>query len=304
MDWENERYVRVYTRDTVTWKLLSWQARALFVFILRAVDRAGVVDTGNHEAHVALSALCAMPADIVAEALPELVSAGVVEDTGEAVIVPNFLDAQEAKASDAQRQRESRARRRDRARRTRRDEPPTPSSHLVTERDGGSREVTDRHDLSHAVTPSLASLTNHAAPRRDGVTSSRDPVGRAGLSNEIRVVRAVELITTLPGSAAAAPYSDALKAVAQGWVTADDVEAICTAVATARATGDRPIPSDWRRMWWFGDIDATKREWLPSSDTGQAVADALREQGQRELDEFEALVYGDEGPPTFEEDSL
>ena len=50
MDWSNERYVRVYTRDTTTWKILSWEARALLQFLIRKVDRSGVVDTGRHGA--------------------------------------------------------------------------------------------------------------------------------------------------------------------------------------------------------------------------------------------------------------
>ena len=37
MRWEDERYVRVYTRDTPEWCLLSWEARALFLLLLTAV---------------------------------------------------------------------------------------------------------------------------------------------------------------------------------------------------------------------------------------------------------------------------
>ena len=35
MRWEDERYVRIYTRDTPSWMLLSWDAQALFLQLLR-----------------------------------------------------------------------------------------------------------------------------------------------------------------------------------------------------------------------------------------------------------------------------
>jgi len=43
MDWSNERYVRVYTRDTAEYLALCWQAKALLSLLLRKCDRAGVV---------------------------------------------------------------------------------------------------------------------------------------------------------------------------------------------------------------------------------------------------------------------
>ena len=47
MRWDDERYVRLYTRDTTDWLALSWQAQGLFVLILRKVNRAGVIDLGR-----------------------------------------------------------------------------------------------------------------------------------------------------------------------------------------------------------------------------------------------------------------
>ena len=47
MDWANERYVRLYTRDTVTWKMWPWEARAIFPLLMRKVDRAGVLVSFN-----------------------------------------------------------------------------------------------------------------------------------------------------------------------------------------------------------------------------------------------------------------
>ena len=47
MDWSDERYVRVYTRDTPDWQCLSFLAQGLFCLILRKVDRAGVLPLGR-----------------------------------------------------------------------------------------------------------------------------------------------------------------------------------------------------------------------------------------------------------------
>ena len=160
MDWSNERYCRLYTRDSVTWSLWPWEARALFAFLLRKVDRAGVLDLGSHDPARAVAAVVGMPADVVAAHLPALVDSGAVEVTPDALIMPNYIEAQEATSSDKQRQSESRARRRDRAR----------ACTTVTERDRSSRGVTRCHDESHRVTPSLA-VPSQAKPSQEFSTS-------------------------------------------------------------------------------------------------------------------------------------
>ena len=98
MRWEDENYVRVYTRDTVSWKLLSWEARALFVFICRKVDRAGVMDVGPHGCR-GVAAVVEMPVDVVERALPELTTDGCIREADQSLVIPNFIEAQEAKMS-------------------------------------------------------------------------------------------------------------------------------------------------------------------------------------------------------------
>jgi hypothetical protein len=100
-----------------------------------------------------------MPAEVVAEHLPELLEDGRIElhasdeDQGY-LVAPNFMEAQETPQSDKQRSKESRARRRDRAR----------AEQIVTNRDGGDTKrdagdtkrdpsVTRRHAASRGVTP-------------------------------------------------------------------------------------------------------------------------------------------------------
>jgi len=119
MDWEDERYVRFYCRDTAEFLILSWRARGLFGLLLRKADRAGIIELGRVGAE-GLGAILHAPYDEISEPFEELVADGCVQlsKSREKVqlIIPNYLEAQEAKLSDKARARESRGRRRDKAR--------------------------------------------------------------------------------------------------------------------------------------------------------------------------------------------
>ena len=47
MNWEDERFVKIYVRDTGEWAMLSWDAHALLMPLLRKVDRSGVMQRGK-----------------------------------------------------------------------------------------------------------------------------------------------------------------------------------------------------------------------------------------------------------------
>jgi hypothetical protein len=138
MNWSDERYVRVYTRDTADWLALSFDAQALFLQLLRKVDRAGVLELGRHGLKAAAIAIgqAALWARLE-PALVELLTDGCLVHNGNRIVVPNFVEAQEAKHSDRLRQEQSRERRR---------------IESVTHRDTESRNVTNGHDLSQDVT--------------------------------------------------------------------------------------------------------------------------------------------------------
>ena len=162
MDWANERYVRVYTRDTVDWSLLPWEARALWLLLLRKLDRAGRIELGRHGAR-GLAVAVGMPVEVAERALASLLEDGCVQLTdGGTLFAPNFIDAQEAAMSDAQRARASREARRDRARAD------------VTNRDAAivnrDEVVTDGHTSSPPVTAghSVPSEPCHAEPTSSG----------------------------------------------------------------------------------------------------------------------------------------
>jgi hypothetical protein len=145
MDWENERYVRLYVRTTADLIAVGWEGRLVWYELLRHLDRAGVLDHGG-DLDV-LPDMLRIPPEICTIGLDRLKARGCIEVGCHAIVCPNFEAAQEAKQSDAQRQRESRANRRARAR-------------VVTERDAGvtnrNADVTFGHAASRLVTPSLA----------------------------------------------------------------------------------------------------------------------------------------------------
>jgi hypothetical protein len=135
MDWANERYVRLYTRDTPEWLCMDWQGRALWPLLIRKVDRSGVLATRLGSRGVA--ALVGLPVEVVDVGMTALLADGCLRDHQLGFVIPNFIEAQETPQSDTQRKRDSRERRR-----------------VVTNRDIGSQNVTESHTESHGVTRS------------------------------------------------------------------------------------------------------------------------------------------------------
>jgi hypothetical protein len=190
VDWSNERYVRIYTRDTETVLLQSWQARHIFREMCRKCDRAGVIECRTGVRGLAVILNMASDAEVVARHLPELLADGSVREIAIGYFLPNFVDAQEAPQSDKHRAKESRERRRDLHKAAtivekltgepeERTEP-----HHVTERTKESRNersrhetnenVTARHSVSHGVTPSVLRRTV-PDQTRPAVPSRTDP---------------------------------------------------------------------------------------------------------------------------------
>lgn len=142
MDFADEPYVRLFIRDTKTWLRLGFEGQCVLMFLLRKLDRAGVLD-GMDALESDVSLITGVPLDIVRVGMPRLLEQGVIEHVGDRVIMPNFLQAQSAVRSDRTRSRDLRERRAARARH-------------VTPRDETSRETTPPHDPPRPATPSLA----------------------------------------------------------------------------------------------------------------------------------------------------
>ena len=118
MRFEDEPFIKVYVTDTVTWKMLSWQAQGLLLCLMRKLDRAGIIESKGYEPAKAVAAVLGWPLEVVREHLPELMEGEeptVVVMKGH-VVQPRYLEGQMARQSSSARSRAQRAKKRDIAR--------------------------------------------------------------------------------------------------------------------------------------------------------------------------------------------
>lgn len=165
--WEDEHYVRVYTRDTLTWKRWRWETRTTFLHLMRKVDRAGLLDIGNDNPAEALSLLLDLPIEITQIAIPQLTERETVEIRNGVLIIPNYHPAQHAKSSDKQRKQEERARAAASARKEQvlSDETVSAQTNDVTACHTASKPVTAGHNQSlSTVQYSAVQCSNTYAP--------------------------------------------------------------------------------------------------------------------------------------------
>lgn len=158
MNYEDESYVRAYTRKTITNRRLKWFGRAVLQAMLvgEEFDRAGVFAYTGDPAEC-ISIVTELPIEIVRDGLAKLVETQTWIITPEAVVWPTYHHAQTCARSDRERQALSRERRAAEAAKGK--APTTPkrrASRPVTGRHAPSRAVTPSDAPSHGVTPSLA----------------------------------------------------------------------------------------------------------------------------------------------------
>lgn len=115
MNYADENYVRLYTRDTPTWVLLGWQGQTVLMHLMRRVSRAGVLDFYKLSPDRAVAAITGLPLEVVRPGLEVLLELEVAVVRGERIVLPNFIPAQETRQSDAARKRQSRESERARA---------------------------------------------------------------------------------------------------------------------------------------------------------------------------------------------
>lgn len=172
MRWEDESYVRVYTRDTAEWLALGWEAQSLFVALLRKVDRAGILVTGRTGLR-GVSGVTGFPLEVVERAMPILLEDGCVQRGDGAFLVPGFVAAQETPKSDVARKREQRERDRAKLAATINGQ----KSQNVTL---ASQNVTGGHTESRAVTIGHSVLDCAAlgsAQKEDPASAGSEPSG-------------------------------------------------------------------------------------------------------------------------------
>ena len=236
MDWENERYIKRYTRETIDELSITAEGRAVWDRLLLRCDRAGVIDTGGDLAH--MHELLRVPKAWFERAFPLIVARKMVVVSDRAILLPNFLDAQAARASNAQRQRDFRERRRDKeaAREILQlslelSQPDTDASQPVTECSGTVKQTVTSVDggvteTAHKVTTRVEE-TRVEETRQESDAPARD-IGRGD------VVRAVwatlqatvgELIAEgVPGNLIPAMSSGHMRLLAQLREYGDDLE--------------------------------------------------------------------------------
>lgn len=112
MRFEDERYVRLYTRVTVTTKKIGWEGRAVLRELFTRVDRAGILSLSTEDPVEAIVLLGEMPHEVVKTGLDALLRAETVHWLPEhdCLFIPRFLEAQEATSSNALRQKIKRER--------------------------------------------------------------------------------------------------------------------------------------------------------------------------------------------------
>lgn len=181
MNFSDERWVKLYTRDTASWLALSWMARSVFMHLLRKCDRAGQVDLGRAGLRGLIGLIGgAEYREAIERAVRELADDGAIQlSTDETrITLPRFVEAQETRMSANARAKLAR----DRKAVTRRDGRVTPrdgdaTTSAVTGRDGCVTRrdgcVTDRDEdpSSRGVTPASQGVT--AASRNHGSRDSR-----------------------------------------------------------------------------------------------------------------------------------
>jgi len=112
VDWSNERYVRIYTRDSITWKRLGWKGQTVLMHVTRRLDRSGVLDLNGVSPYEAVELVTDLPSEVIEDGLSKCLELEVfIEDDGR-LLMPNYLPAQEAVASNAERQRRWRSKKR------------------------------------------------------------------------------------------------------------------------------------------------------------------------------------------------
>lgn len=166
--YEDEPYVRLYTRRTAAWKALPWEARAVYHELLRDLDRAGVIPLDGLPPAEAAAALTGYPPEVCERGVTALLLRGWLRDDPSrgCLVDPEHLARETARRSDKARAKEYRERRRNGT-----------SSPGV---EPASQDVTDRHIESHGVTSSH-SLLCFALPCSSGdISTTNDSLSNQG----------------------------------------------------------------------------------------------------------------------------
>lgn len=254
MRWEDERFVKVYTRDTANFLSLSLEAQGLWLCLLRKFDRAGFIDLGTCGKR-GLAAVIGHASrwETIAPLVEELIAVGFLAFPDETrAFAPNFAKAQEAQQSAKARKAAQRERDRaaadaigagylsdvgkDAMARVERSAPPvTPA---VTSCHAESRDVTSCHAESQAVTPRL-DQTRLDETRLEKTTASLSAGADVSADDQSLLVNILAEPTKPPPPAQATNAPDPRPTLGPAEKNA----------AAGSQSPSRPGPEDLQRLW-------------------------------------------------------
>jgi uncharacterized phage protein (TIGR02220 family) len=114
MDWANETWRKLYVRETVNWSRLSWEARGVYLLLLKACDGFGRVELGAIGLE-GIGYLLRAPWREIEASVRELLEIGYLRLSGSGVELVGFEEAQRTPAMSGserqQRWREKQAQR-------------------------------------------------------------------------------------------------------------------------------------------------------------------------------------------------
>lgn len=176
MDYSDEAYVRLYTRDTTNWRRMGWDGQNVCMQLLRKVDRAGALELSGLEPWEAVKLAINGPEDAVRRGVETLLDLGTLVVVGDLLVFPNHIEAQTAVRSDKLRQKESRERRAlgigvSVTNRDAQSRGVTAPSREQPVSDGQSQPVTPRHSLLNSAVHSSTQIP----PARAGESAAPEP---------------------------------------------------------------------------------------------------------------------------------
>jgi hypothetical protein len=92
--WEDEPYVRVYSRKDIDWKLLGWEGRTVHWHLRCEATGAGAIELGGLDPVAGVALLTDVPSAVVAIGLPRLLEAGTLVLEGQTLVFPDWLESQ------------------------------------------------------------------------------------------------------------------------------------------------------------------------------------------------------------------
>lgn len=265
MRWEDERYVRLYTRNTPEWSSLSWRARGLFGLIMREVDRAGILELGKLGAKGVAVAVRAPWVEVEAP-LSELLDDGCVrvDLVRQCLFMPNFMEAQECAQSDVARKRASREKARAVFGVT--SDSAAELARSVTNRDHmTSQNVTESHVESRAVTNghvrSLLTKPTLPEPNQEKTGEAR-PASSNGSPAKPRAKRLAKHARS-PIEDSWAPSEAALDELVRDERVPRDVSLACVKEFVRHWLGTGGVKADWDLTFINNVVKKRDNGWLP-----------------------------------------